>query len=250
MKISHFAIFGLVLLVGAGFYLTMKTEMDGQREQYKAEMEKIRAESAKDRKEQNDLLAKVIESSKKETPKEDLPAPAASVKNGTRKVTPGTPGNNVATVKPVPPPQDAPAGEIPPVAPADLPPDDVVPGDIIPPDMDPRERDIITKAQPPVTTEAERLNREQALIKAQPAIARVKDTDEKNGDAPSFVVLDRGLKANIAPGDKFAVRRGTMIQGYVTIGESVFENECVADIEKLSEGASLKKGDEVIKWTH
>jgi hypothetical protein len=97
-------------------------------------------------------------------------------------------------------------------------------------------------------SEEERLSKIQSLIKAQPAIARVKETGAQNGENSDFVVLDRGLQANLAAGDKFSVRRGTIVMGTIVIGDTIMENECVANVEKLTEGASVKKGDEIIKW--
>ena len=65
-----------------------------------------------------------------------------------------------------------------------------------------------------------------------------------------FVILDRGLNANLAKGDAFAVRRGTALIGRVTIGETIEETRCVAEVipRHLVKGMVLAKGDEIIKF--
>lgn len=257
MKLSHFAITGLVLLFGAGFYLTMKTELDGQREQFQQQLE--RAERAQ--KERDALFAKVLAGSKPEAPVPgETPAPAAPKTNTNNKgkIVPGVDGSPVVATKP---PVKAPAA---PSEVASAPPSNLVPPDAIPPmppELQEREENIINDPRSGADAinldngkisgainEEERLSKIQSLIKAQPAIARVKETGAQNGENSDFVVLDRGLQANLAAGDKFSIRRGTIVMGTIVIGDTILENECVANVEKLTEGASVKKGDEIIKW--
>jgi outer membrane lipopolysaccharide assembly protein LptE/RlpB len=40
MKLTHFALTGLFLLLAAGMYLTMKTDMDGRMEEMKADADR------------------------------------------------------------------------------------------------------------------------------------------------------------------------------------------------------------------
>jgi hypothetical protein len=93
-----------------------------------------------------------------------------------------------------------------------------------------------------------RLSKEQALILAQPAIARVKVADPQGTDG--FVVLDRGRLANLEPGDSFAVRRGSAIIGRVTIGQTIEANECIAEVDLRGRvaGIVIQKGDHIIKY--
>ena len=92
------------------------------------------------------------------------------------------------------------------------------------------------------------MTKEQELIMAQPSIAKVKDANPAANEG--FVILDHGSNANLAPGDSFAVRRGTAIIGRVIIGQTVEVTQCVGEVlpQKLVAGMVVQKGDELIKY--
>ncbi|HEX2750151.1 MAG TPA: hypothetical protein VHM91_19240 [Verrucomicrobiales bacterium] len=272
MKLSHFALAGLFLLLGAGIYLTMKTEMDGQVEQLKAENERKFEQYEKTQKEQAALLAKSQAASEKALALAPTPEPPKAPPVNPKAVNPKAVKPKASSViEDEPEIASVPKKVIKAVAPevADAPP----PSGLLPAPAAPvvdeekileKERDVINStginddrtnlensviagAQPSEegAAEGDKLTKTQALVMAQPPIARVKETTK---EMDSFVVLDRGSNSNLAKGDKFSVRRGTFILGKIVIGETVHPTECVADIVKLNDGASLKKGDEIIKW--
>ena len=266
MKLSHVALAGLFLLLGAGIYLTMKTEMDGQVEQLKAENERKFEQYEKTQKEQAALLAKNQAASEKalaltpapEPPKapanpkalkpkassviEDEPeiasVPKKVVKATAQAIADAPPLNGLL------PAPAAPVGDEEKILEKER---DVINSTGINDDRTNLENSVIAGTQPSdeQAEEGDKLTKTQALVMAQPAIARVKETTK---EMDSFVVLDRGSNSNLAKGDKFSVRRGTFILGKIVVGETVHPAECVADIVKLNDGAALKKGDEIIKW--
>ncbi|HWB01734.1 MAG TPA: hypothetical protein VG796_01840 [Verrucomicrobiales bacterium] len=252
MKLSHFALAGLFLLFGAGIYLTMKTEMDGQVEQLKADNERKFQQWEKAQKEQTALLAKATEAMKE---KAEGTAPA------TAPVKPKAPEAltnpaELASTKPAKP-AAAPSGEdpsaadlLPPARPKEL-------SELTEPQLIEKERDLVSGAgvndsrmlleDGKITgalPEGKKLSKNQSIVLALPAVARI-----KNSKNEAFVVLDRGSDINLAKGQKYAVRRGTFVIGNVTIGETVEPDQCVADVNKVITGAELQEGDEIIKLT-
>jgi hypothetical protein len=258
MKISHFALAGLFLLLAAGIYLTMKTEMDGQVEQLKADNERKFEQYEKAQKENTALLAKTIAATKeKEKEATAVVAESPKVSKPKAQTTPEDPAV-IPVKKPVKPVDDNVVASAPPT-------------ELLPPPgseetLDSAEARIIAKEQRELLNnksgvnddriaeedgkitnaipEGEHLTRSQSRVKALPSIARVKEVKEADG----FVVLDAGSNVNLAKGDKFSVRRGTFILGSVTVSDTVRPTECVADVNKLIDGAALQKGDEIIKW--
>lgn len=255
MKLSHFALAGLFLLFGAGIYLTMKTEMDGQVEQLKADNERKFQQWEKAQKEQTALLAKATEAMQE---KAEGTAPATTpAKPAVKPKTPDgvTSAAELATTKPVKPAaatgeDPSSADPLPPARPKEL-------SELTEPELIEKERDLVSGAgvndsrmlleDGKITgalPEGKKLSKNQSIVLALPAVARIKDTNNE-----AFVVLDRGSDINLAKGQKYAVRRGTFVIGNVTIGETVEPDQCVADVNKVITGAELQKGDEIIKLT-
>jgi len=74
--------------------------------------------------------------------------------------------------------------------------------------------------------------------------------DARAADRAGFVVLDEGQNKGIAKGDRFAVRRGTVIVARIVVGNTVEPSQCVADIvpNTLVSGMSIKNGDDIIQF--
>jgi hypothetical protein len=270
MKMSHIALGGLFLLLGAGIYLTMKTEMDGRLEDMRAENEQKYEKYERAQREQAALIAKNADALK-EAQKAAAQPVATLPKVDPRKTAAAITAAAAEDLNPAPAevikPSTAkkPAAKLPQEV-ADAPPEDLVPPvpDAADSPIDPveaamreKERNILN--DPGVGSErmtietgkisgklpsGVKLTNMQSRVVALPAIARVKEVKESDG----FVVLDRGQNSNLAKGDKFSVRRGTFILGPVTISDTINATECVADVGRLIDGASIQKGDEIIKW--
>lgn len=274
MKMTHFALAGLFLLLGAGIYLTVQSDMDGRMEQQKAEFERTLAE--RDRK-----MAEQLEKAKSEqkappdtsTVQDKAAAAVAQAKKGVANVKtalnqklPGDTEINGAAEKAAKDPTrravDLAAAAKEAVDAA---------GDNITETVDEATQRILEKEQREVLNTSgvgvERIARDTAVvtgeipddlaprmtniqtqIMAQPAIARVENSNAAANEG--FVILDRGLNANLAKGDAFAVRRGTALIGRVVISDNIEETRCVADViaKHLVAGMVLKKGDEIIKF--
>jgi hypothetical protein len=260
MKMSHFALGGLILLFGAGIYLTMKTEMDGRLDDLKAEAEQKFEKYERAQREQAALIAKNAEAAMaSKNTGSGQPTAAAPPRLDPRKIA-AAPAPHPEDILPSPPGKPASAAPSQPGESsviANTPP-------LLPPTpeevearMQEKERNILNN--PGVGTErmdletgritgaipeGTQLTTMQSRVVALPAIARIKEVKESAG----FVVLDRGQNSNLAKGDKFSVRRGTFILGPVTVSDTIYPTECVADVGQLIDGASLQKGDEIIKW--
>lgn len=269
MKMTHFALAGLFLLLAAGIYLTVQSDMDGRMAQQQADFDRMRAESDK----KLEQLEKAIREQKTPAPIADaaqaVDAAMAKAKKGIAKTKtiadPEHPdaavGHALTNVKnglqsgasdltgatrtettiEISETVDATAQQI----------------------LDKEQREVLNNSG--VGTErialdtaevtgaipedaAVRLTNLQSLIMAQPAIARVENANAAANEG--FVILDRGLNANLAKGDAFAVRRGTALIGRVTVGDTIEETRCVAEVvaKKLVQGMVLQKGDEIIKF--
>jgi hypothetical protein len=263
MKLTHFAMGALFLLLTAAIYLTMQSDMDGRIEEMKADYER---------------RLDAIENARKTQPAPPVAVPgvADAVKAPPGKATEASKvgASNVAVAanetavdpavrealknvrsKVAASPDEPPANDI-----ADAGNPGATAADL-PAKLLEKEHNILdstgigveriaedTAAVIGAAPAGEKLTTVQSLVAAQPRIARIKNADEANKSG--FVVLDRGLDANLAKGDSFAIRRGTAIIGRVVIGDTIHETECVADvvIDKLVTGMSLKTGDEVIKF--
>jgi len=275
MKLTHFALTGLFLLIGAGIYLTMKTDMDGR-------MEEMRADN--DRK--FELLQKAIKEGQQAAQK-----PAAMVAEVTDSVQgklEAAAGNAAAQVENaaarVSKDVDAAVKDV--LGKADPKATEALnnvkeavgtgagkaadavanaaekvvgtvaeaPADLASPDaaMLEKEQDVLKETGAPNVEalpeepQGQKLTKLQSTVLNLPAIARIKKTEEAAG----FVVLDRGQAANLAKGDSFAVRRGTAVIGRVTLTDTILENESVADVDssKLVTGIVLQPGDELIDF--
>lgn len=84
-------------------------------------------------------------------------------------------------------------------------------------------------------------------IAGAPVVGKVVEFNAKWG----FVEIDAGKNRNISNGTKFAVRRGTMIVGYVKV-EEVTENTAIAELTSRNEFSETalkpKTGDDIINW--
>lgn len=258
MKLTHFALAGLILLIAAGIYLTLQTDMDGKVAQLQADFD--RENQRRDR-ELKETIARTGAEAKAAADKaRDLVVAAEGA--GDPSAPPGLENppedpavkNALSRVKslvtPGPPPLE---NESPPAPPP--------PG--ITSEILEKEEDVINTAR----EESERIAREtaelnnaavdapldklsnlQSLIMAQPRIARV--SDARPADNTDFIVLDEGSNKGLMPGDRFAIRRGTAIIARIVVGDTVRETQCVANVvpRSLVTGIIIRPGDEVIKF--
>ena len=270
MKLTHFAVTALVLLLAAAVYLMMQTDMDGRMAEMKADydrklelMEKARKESAatppalssaanaaaakinEGAAAVNGVASKVADKVNKQMPDdaavgEALENVKATLKSRAQELT----ANGEENPGPVP------------SEPGDS-------GDLPPELLAKEQRDILTNTGADVerigledaviagaASAGKKLTNVQSLVAAQPSIARVKPNPNSKIDHADFVVLDKGSDVGLKTGDSFAVRRGTAIIGRVVIGDTVEKDQCIANIvpEKLVTGMVLEAGDEVIKF--
>ncbi len=271
MKLTHFAIAGLFLLLGAGIYLTVQTDMDGRMEQQKADFERMRAESDK----KIEQLEKTMREQKAAPAVADAATDLQTTAVGDADAAAAQAKKAIANVKSALEDQPPGEGEI----------QGTVKnakngltrrtnedgaGDNLTETADEVAQRILEKEQDVLnntgvsdariardTAEvtgaildnlAPRMTNIQTQIMAQPAIARVENANAAANEG--FVILDRGLNANLAKGDSFAVRRGTAVIGRVVIGETMEETRCVAEVlaRHLVQGMVIQKGDEVIKF--
>jgi len=258
MKLTHFALAGLILLIGAGIYLTLQTDMEGRVEQLKADFER---ENQRRERELKDSIAKANADAKaaadkaraaatadKESPEPGPPLPLDSL--------PQDPGvqNALSRVKshvtPGPPPLETEPAPADPVTDGNTgileKEDDIINTAREEADRIARETAELNNAV--VDGPSEKLSNLQSLIVAQPRIARV--SDARPADNTDFIVLDEGSNKGLATGDRFALRRGTAIIARVVIGDTVRENQCVANVvpRSLVTGIIIRPGDEVIKF--
>ncbi len=271
MKITHFAVAGLFLLLAAGIYLTVQSDMDGRMAEQKAEYERMRAESDK----KYEQLEKAIREQKapaaaadastdiKEIARKKSEAATAAAKKGLANVKTAL-NQTDAGIEPADTVDANDLTGVPKSAVND------VTGEIPGPDetdeqrlLDKEQREVLNTsgvASERIALDNARVAGElpeisgtrmttlQSQILAQPAIARVENANAAANEG--FVILDRGLNANLEKGDAFAVRRGTALIGRVTIGETIEETRCVAEVipRHLVKGMVLAEGDEIIKF--
>lgn len=249
MKLPHFALAGLVLLIAVGIYLTLQSDMDGKVEELKANFER-----ENDRRER-DLKDKIAAAN----------ADAKAAADRARELAGAAPG--AAKIKPsgAPVPGDDPsvASALENVKSSIADNTGTAPATGVPEILE-KEQDIINSTGVgteriaadtakvtgvlPEELDAEALSNLQSLILAQPRIARVEDA--RPGDNTDFIVLDEGLNKGLATGDRFAIRRGTAIVARIQIGQTVLAAKSVADVVpgSLVAGMVIKPGDDVIKF--
>lgn len=282
MKLTHFALAGLFLLLSAGVYLTLKTDMDGRMEQMQANNDRNFQLLEKAMKNQPAAVPQAVEEGTKDVAgtavkpssgklkKGDTSANVEDGRNAVKASAKNLSNDLAGNVRSgIPKPLEKIKGHVnhqltgPAPSAVD---DSLSPGLVndvrgiadAPPNLVPGEADITN----PTGAGAERIAEENAviagalegngltktqkLVLAATRIARVKENKEDR----EFVVLDHGLNANLAKGDVFSVRRGTAIIGRVIIGDTVLETECVADVDakKTVEGIVLQEGDEIVKY--
>lgn len=276
MKITHFAVAGLFLLLAAGIYLTVQSDMDGRMAEQKSEYERMRAESDK----KYEQLEKAIREQKAPGAVADASADIKATVAGKSDAATAAAKKGIASGKTALNPPDAGTEAADAVDRVKQGLEDVsnnltsaandVTGEISGADetaeqrlLDKEQREVLNTSgvgaerialdNAKVTSELReisgtRMTTLQSQILAQPAIARV---DNANAAAnEGFVILDRGRNANLAKGDAFAVRRGTALIGRVVVGETIEETRCVAEVlpRHLVKGMVLAKGDEIIKF--
>ncbi len=269
MKITHFALAGLFLLLAAGIYLTVQSDMDGRMAEQKAEYDRMRAESDKKYAELEKAireqkapastadaaqdhvdaamakakkgLAKAKTALDPEHPDASVGDALTNVKNGLQNGATETASAGTNTIIEVSENGDVATQRI-----LDKEQREVLNNSGIGTARVARDTAEVTGAIP--EDAAVRLTNLQSLIVAQPAIARVENANAAANEG--FVILDRGLNANLAKGDAFAVRRGTALIGRVTVGDTIEETRCVAEVvaKQLVRGMVLQKGDEIIKF--
>ena len=235
MKLQHIALGCLCVLLAAGVYLTIKSDMDAQLEEQKAYNKQLLDQM------------RTMEKRMEDKPAPPPPAPpAADVA-----ATPSPAANPAAapsstTVKPPTPTGVAINSPSVTAAPPELTPGSLEEReqDILNNSLPGAERTAIESAAPPAVESGRRLTKVQQLVLAQPAIARISQNKEDAG----FVVVDRGKRANLMKGDAFAVRRGTAVIGRVVIGDTIEDEMAVADIKSVVTGISFEEGDEIIKF--
>ncbi len=263
MKLTHFALAGLFLLIAAGIYLTLQNDMEGQVAHLKADFDR---ENQRREREHKEALAKATAEAKAaaDNTRELAAGPGAVEKPS------ATPDLDAALedpetkqalsrvkslVTPGPPPLELEPG--PPV-----PPDPANPG-VADTALLEREEAVIDTAREeaeriaretaelnnaPVEVPPEKLSNLQSLIVSQPRIARV--SDARPADNTDFIVLDEGSNKGLKAGDRFALRRGTAIIARIVIGDTVRESQCVANVvpRSLVTGIIIRPGDEVIQF--
>jgi hypothetical protein len=264
MKLTHFAVTGLVLLLAAGAYLVMQTDMDGRMKEMQADYDRKLELIEKAHKQAPTAIANTAEAARAKVNEAEAAAKAAvaSGANKVNKTLPDDPAvsealNNVkATLKNKATELAAKTEGTEGAAPGDSTDPTEIPADLLE-----KERDILNSSgvgterigeesgvlagdAPPGKT----LSNLQSLVVAQPRIARVKVTSK--AEQADFVVLDQGSDVGLVKGDSFAVRRGTAVIGRVVIGDTIEKDQCIANIipEKLVTGMVLEVGDEIIKF--
>lgn len=85
----------------------------------------------------------------------------------------------------------------------------------------------------------------QKQIMAMPTIAKVKQFEKDAG----FVIISAGKSQRIATGSMFDLRRENAVVGRITVGDTIEDEEAVADLDPKSvpAGVVVQAGDEVIQ---
>lgn len=260
MKLTHFAFIGLVVLVAAGVYLVLQNDNEGRMHEMQAEFDR------KFQKQEQTLKDKLAAEAKQaaEKAKEQFTAAAATsgkairgvgeelqndpgVKSGLRKVKDAV-GNAGADIADAPPTDltDTPPSLTPEEARIKRAEDDLLNSTGAGTGRVAIETGKLTGAIPEENND--KLNELQSLILQQPFIAKVKDS--RPAETSGFIVISEGRDKGLAKGDRFAVRRGTIIVARVVLGETVQATECVADIlpNSIPAGMAIKNGDDIIKF--
>lgn len=276
MKLTHFAVAGLVLLLGAGIYIVMQEDMDGKLKEQQADFNRKIEQMNRTMKEQQEsaaALAKAADDLKERaaTGVKDTKAAMGKTASKAERAIDRAVNETTGEVKEATdelgekmkglarslenrdPREDS---VLTPVPRNNAAAEEELPGELME-----KERDILNStgvgadriaqetasATGELEDNSQKRTRMQSMIAAQPAIARIKNAEK--AEESGFVVLDRGLDANLAKGDTFAVRRGTWVIGRVAIGDTVRDNESVADVVRVdARGMALQKGDELIKF--
>ena len=273
MKLTHFAVAGLTLLLAAGAYLLFKPDISGPLEEQKASFERMLAERDK----KMEQWEKALRDQKPPAAVADTSAEVKAAVEGKTDAAVARANKGIARVKAALA-QQLPeetevsgAGETVNNGPTRRTQEAVVAAaENVIETADEAARRILEEERDVINTsgiDAERIARDtaavtgaiaddlaprltniQTQIVAQPAIARVENANTAANEG--FVILDRGLNANLAKGDAFAVRRGTAIIGRVIIGDTIEETRSVAEViaKHLVKGMVLQKGDEIIKF--
>jgi hypothetical protein len=253
MKLTHIALAGLALLLAAGVYLTLKTDMEGQMSDLKTTNEKQWLQFQQSMKEMADAqkAAADLAAAKEKAAAEAAKKPAENaVPKGEEVAALPIRGRTPDSIRATP-------GE---AAIQDTPPN-LDGSDPVAARIEREEQNILNSSGAGVdrialetaAAAARDLNAEkplkplQSIIASQPAIARIKQAETSNAD---FVVIDAGLNAKLMRGDRFAIRRGTAIIAKVSIGSTVEPTQSIAVIEpgSLVPGMALENGDELIKY--
>ena len=270
MKLTVIATVGLVALVGAGVYLVLQNENESEKQQMQAAFDKKLQQLENKFNEQKTKTEQELQSKVREmadavkgteiVKKVDGSVSDQSVKGALDAVKNKVLANNGGPAA-VANPQGGPAA---PPAVAPEPPvldtdsvaaqqarkleDDLLNGSGVNDGRIAVDNARITGALPATEPEGDKLNDVQSLIVAQPRIARVGDA--RAADNAGLVVLDEGLNKNLAKGDRFAIRRGTILVARVVVSDNIQATQCVADIVpgSLVQGMSVKNGDDVIKF--
>lgn len=237
MKLTHFALGCLFLLLSTGIYLTLKSDMDARQESQNAFNKQLVDQMAETRKTAALLGPSDVA---------NVAAQGATVAPSLPQARPTAVTNPPQATLITPPPA---LQAIAPEAPA------------VQADHDDRlirEREQALLNDGPEASEriakmadekeadtGRRLNKEQQIVAAQPIAARIKDSR----DGTDFVVIDKGsADFGMRPGDSFAVRRGTAVIGRVIIGDTVEKNESIANVKSLVTGMTIQNGDELIQF--
>lgn len=224
MKLPHFALAAFIVLLAAAGYLTIKSDFESKFEEQRDLNQRVLAAMEELKKQQQERQAAV-----------PAPAPAPV---------------RVEEPAPVPAAQSPAPSRAPSTGVAD-----------VPPDLLAQERALLDEARkapelPPVAPEAPmddeiptgpRLTAVQRKIMDQPAIARVLEYSAELG----AVILDRGSKVNLEPGQEYSIRRRAAVIGKLRISDTIEPDQCVADVlpGSMPPGMVPVPGDEVILFT-
>ena len=239
MKLQHFAMSCLFLLIAAGLYLTLKSDMEESQKEQRMVNEKLVEGMTRLAGKMEDAKAAPAAPAAVQAPASPAPAPAAA----TPPVVAATPPPAVA---PVPAATDAsipPANAAAPAAAGDPAVEAALASDAAALVASSREQLEVPAPGASAEGDAGRpLTRLQDAITRQGAIAKIKDAQT----GTDFVVINAGKNSNISAGDTFAVRRGTAIVGRVVVNDNILNDEAVADVKRLVAGMVLQNGDELI----
>lgn len=260
MKLTHFAFIGLIVLVAAGVYLVLQNDNEGRMHEMQAEFDrkfqkqeqllkdKLAAEAklaAEKAKEQFTAAATASDKAIKGVGEELQNDP--TVKSGLRKVKDAV-GHTGADIADAPPTDlaNAPSSLTPEEARIKRAEDDLLNSTGAGTGRVAIETGKLTGSL--AEENSENLNELQSLILAQPRIARV--ADSRPAEKTGFIVLDEGLNKGMAKGDRFAVRRGTIIVARIVVNDNIQATQCVADIlpNSIPAGMAIKNGDDIIKF--